>query len=225
MYLPALRASVVFWLAGLLGACSGNTDQRNSGPSQQSGTGDPVAARTATQTTGSGNAADSGEATELDITLTSNESAVNSGEVATLSWTSQGADTCDASGGWTGSKATSGSEATAPITVSTTYTLTCSGLLGNAVAMIEVAANGVLSISWQPPTENVDGSPLTDLSGYNIYYGMTPGDYSDQVNVGNPSATDFSVTLASGEYYIAMTALDIDGNESALSNEVLKSTL
>lgn len=223
MYLPALRASVVFWLAGLLAACSGNTDQRNSGLSQQTGTGDPVAARTATQTTDGGNA--SGEATEPDVTLSSNESAVNSGEVATLSWTSQGADTCDASGGWTGSKATSGSEATAPITVNTTYTLTCSGPLGNAVAMIEVAANGVLSISWQPPTENVDGSPLTDLGGYNIYYGMTPGDYSDQVNVANPGATDFSVTLASGEYYIAMTALDIDGNESALSNEVLKSTL
>jgi len=93
------------------------------------------------------------------------------------------------------------------------------------VAMIQVTADGLLSISWQPPTENVDGSPLTDLSGFTIYYGEDSGDYTNQVEINNPSATNYSVTLASGEYYVAMTALDLEGNESALSNEVVKATL
>ena len=159
------------------------------------------------------------------VTLSAADTSVDAGDTTTLTWSSTGTDSCTASGGWSGNKNTSGNEATAPVTANTTYTLTCSGPGGNAMAMIEVSANGLLSISWQAPTENVDGSPLTDLGGYTIYYGETSGNYTDEVSVNNPNATSFSVTLASGQYYVAMTATDVDGNESAMSNEVLKATL
>ena len=36
------------------------------------------------------------------------------------------------------------------------------------------------------------------------------------------NATSFNVTLPSGDYFVAMTARDGDDNESAYSNEVLK---
>jgi hypothetical protein len=165
------------------------------------------------------------QAVETSVRLTASQTSVTSGDSATLTWSSEGAESCSASGGWSGSKTVSGSEVTEPITANTTYSLTCSGSEGNAVAMIQVTADGLLSISWQPPTENVDGSPLTDLSGFTIYYGEDSGDYTNQVEINNPSATNYSVTLASGEYYVAMTALDLEGNESALSNEVVKATL
>jgi hypothetical protein len=36
------------------------------------------------------------------------------------------------------------------------------------------AISGQATLSWDPPTTNVDGTPLTDLAGYKVYYG-TPG--------------------------------------------------
>ena len=30
---------------------------------------------------------------------------------------------------------------------------------------------GSMSLSWTPPTQNTDGSALTDLAGYKLYYG------------------------------------------------------
>ena len=35
-------------------------------------------------------------------------------------------------------------------------------------------AEGSATLSWMPPTENADGSALTDLAGYRIYYGRNP---------------------------------------------------
>ena len=220
MYLPALRASVVIWLAGFLAACSGGTEQATANPN--------LAEAAEVEAPAQDIAAEpEPEADPIDptISFSATDSSVNSGGTTTLNWNSEGTDSCTASGGWSGGKASNGSEATAPITANTTFPLNCSGPGGNVVAMIEVTANGELSISWQAPTENVDGSPLTDLSGYTIYYGQNPGDYTEQVDVNNANATNYSVTLAAGEYYVAMTALDLEGNESALSNEVIKATL
>ena len=209
MYLPALRASVVIWLAGFLAACSGGTEQAATDPVTTE-----APAATAPQ-----------EPVDPSVSLQPAATSVNGGDSTTLTWSSQGTDTCTASGGWSGNKATSGNEVTAPINANSTFTLTCSGPLGNAVAMIQVAVNGQLSISWQAPTENVDGSTLTDLGGYTIYYGQSSGNYTGQTEVDNANATTFATTVASGEYYVAMTALDVEGNESALSNEVVKATL
>lgn len=212
MQLPALRASAVIWLAAVLTACTGGSGQTTADAEPApAATTDPAPAETA--------------AVDPSVTFSATDTMVDAGATTTLTWQSEGTDSCSASGGWSGERPTSGSEATAAIAESTTFTLTCSGPQGNAMAMIEVAATGELSISWQPPTENVDGSPLTDLGGYTIYYGEDSGDYTQQARVEDPYATDFRVTLEQGEYYVAMTALDLEGNESALSNEVRKATL
>jgi len=68
----------------------------------------------------------------------------------------------------------------------------------------------------------VDGSPLTDLAGYEIYYGAQSRNYTDNVPVTDPLALCYTFNPAPGDYFIAMTALDVDANESAYSNEVLK---
>ena len=157
------------------------------------------------------------------VALSAAELLVNSGGSTTLTWSSTNSDTCSASGGWTGDKTTNGNQVVGPLSVNTTYTLTCSGAGGNAVSMITVNVSGTLSLSWVAPTENVDGSALTDLSGYKIYYGDSTGNYSSSTDVNDANATSISFTLVSGSYFVAMTALDVDGNESAHSNEVLKS--
>jgi len=79
---------------------------------------------------------------------------------------------------------------------------------------------------WDQPTSNTDGSPITDLTAYRVYYGTTPGSYIASINVGNVTSVSLSVLSstvpAPGIYYIAVTALDVTGNESAYSNEIQK---
>lgn len=90
------------------------------------------------------------------------------------------------------------------------------------MAMLSVAVLGQVTLAWQAPAENVDGTPLTDLLGYHIYYGQHSGDYTTKVAVTDPKATELQLTLPSGSYYFAMTALDEAGDESDYSNEVIR---
>jgi hypothetical protein len=90
--------------------------------------------------------------------------------------------------------------------------------------MIALRVNGPIALSWVAPTENVDGSPLTDLAAYRVYYGEASRAYTAQRHIDDRTQTSTTITLPSGDYFVAMTALDAEGNESAYSNEVLKST-
>jgi hypothetical protein len=75
-------------------------------------------------------------------TLTANPTSVASGGAATLSWNSTNASSCTASGGWSGTLATSGTQSTGALTQTTTYSLTCKGPAGNssvATAAVTVA--------------------------------------------------------------------------------------
>ena len=58
---------------------------------------------------------------------------INSGESATLSWTSTNTTSCTASGAWSGSKSASGTESTGALTSSKTYTLACQNSAGTRV--------------------------------------------------------------------------------------------
>lgn len=79
------------------------------------------------------------------------------------------------------------------------------------------------ALSWQAPTTNVDGTELTDLAGFKIYYGKASGTYSEIIDINNPITTEHTIEgLAEGTYYFAATAYDIMGNESDYSNEVSK---
>jgi len=155
------------------------------------------------------------------VDLTASTTAVPPGGSATLTWTSSNTTQCTASGGWTGSRPTQGQVTVGPLSDSTTFTLNCSGSAGNAVAMASVGILGVATLRWRAPTQNVDGSPLTDLSGYRVHYGTGSRSYTDQRSLA-ATATQVDIELVEGTYYFAMTALDAEGNESAYSNEVVR---
>ncbi len=80
-----------------------------------------------------------------------------------------------------------------------------------------------LDISWQAPTQNVDSSPLTNLTSFELYTSETAGGpYTLQKIIPDPTATSDTVTVPDGEQrYIVMTAVNSDGNRSSYSNEVL----
>jgi hypothetical protein len=78
------------------------------------------------------------------------------------------------------------------------------------------------ALSWQAPTKNVDGSNLTNLAGYKIYYGTSSKNYTQSVSVSGASTTTWTLSLAPGTYYFALTAVDASGGESSKTNEVSK---
>ncbi len=77
------------------------------------------------------------------------------------------------------------------------------------------------TLSWQAPSTNADGSPITDLAGYKIYYGTSSRQYTNSSDVGS-NTTGTIQGLSAGTYYFAVTAYDSYGNESGYSNEVTK---
>jgi hypothetical protein len=99
----------------------------------------------------------------------------------------------------------------------------------NVVALpaftITVAAatskSNAVTLSWQAPTENSDGSALMDLKGYKVHYGSASKSYSDSIQVSNSGLTTYVVqNLPAGTYYFAVTAYNASGKESSLSGEV-----
>jgi len=78
---------------------------------------------------------------------------------------------------------------------------------------------GSATLSWDAPTENTNGTPLTDLAGYTIYYGSSPGSLTQTISVADASATSYVVdNLSSGSYYFAVAADATDGTQSAQSS-------
>jgi hypothetical protein len=158
------------------------------------------------------------------VQLTASPPGVAPGATTTLSWTTGNVTSCTASGGWSGSKALSGSETTPPLNADQTYQLSCSGSNGNALAMTTVSLR-TAALSWTAPTQNVDGSALTNLAGYKVYWGTAPRTYSSSASVAGAGTTTFTTNLAPGTWYFAVSALDSTGAESAKTNEVSKTVL
>jgi hypothetical protein len=101
--------------------------------------------------------------------------------------------------------------------------------LAAIVLLVTTARAGILDVAWTEPTTNIDGSPLTDLASYRVYYGADdapcPGSSFLEVASSGPSpAPNRSVSsrltgLSSGtSYYVSVTAVDTSGNESDCSS-------
>lgn len=90
---------------------------------------------------------------------------------------------------------------------------------------IDVTQQGTVStsLSWNAPTLNEDGSALTDLAGYKIYYGRSSGSYSNLIRIDNASVTTYVVeNLSPDTYYFAATAFNTSGVESRFSGEAVR---
>ena len=84
-------------------------------------------------------------------------------------------------------------------------------------------ATSSVTVSWARPTINADGSNLTDLAGYMLYYGTVSGRYDQFLAIPNADVTSVAVeNLVSARWYFAVRAYNADGVESDFSTEVSK---
>jgi hypothetical protein len=69
------------------------------------------------------------------------------------------------------------------------------------------------------PTENTNGTPLTNLAGFHIYYGASPSNLNNTAQIASADTTSYTVdNLAAGTWYFSINAYTSAGVESAISN-------
>ena len=80
------------------------------------------------------------------------------------------------------------------------------------------ATTGSAVLNLTAPTQNTDGSALTDLAGFRIYYGTSPSNLTQLAQLTGTTLTSYTVnSLASGTWYFGAKAYTTTGMESALS--------
>lgn len=80
------------------------------------------------------------------------------------------------------------------------------------------AVTGTATVTITPPTQNSDGSPLTNLAGMRVYYGTSPSGLTQQIQLASATQTSYTLTnLAGGTWYFAATAYTATGVESPMS--------
>ena len=90
-------------------------------------------------------------------------------------------------------------------------------ILLTLLAFVASAVQAV-TVSWTPPTTNVDATPLTNLAGYRILYGpSTALTGLTSIQVPNPGLTRYTVDLPPGTWYIRMHAYNSAGGDSVLT--------
>jgi Calx-beta domain len=93
----------------------------------------------------------------------------------------------------------------------------------NGDAAATTAATGTATVSWTAPTLDTNGSPLTDLAGYNLHYGKTPTTMTNVIAVNDPASGSYVIgNLAPGTWFFAVVAYNAQAVESTLSSIVSK---
>jgi hypothetical protein len=146
------------------------------------------------------------------VTLRANATSATGSMAPVLTWsTNPVATSCSASGGWSGTKAASGTQTLATITASTNYTLTCTWGTGTA------------RVSWVAPTANTDGSALVNLASYRVYYGASAGALSQNSEVSDITLRSATISsLTPGTWYFSVRAVNTNRVESGDSNIATK---
>lgn len=108
---------------------------------------------------------------------------------------------------------------TSGIVISVTDGKGTTSLPAFSITVAQAQTTGAATLGWTPPTENTDGTPLTDLAGYRIYYGTSSSNLDRSVVVANPGLTSYVVeNLTPGTWYFSVRAYTSAGVESTNSN-------
>jgi hypothetical protein len=88
---------------------------------------------------------------------------------------------------------------------------------------LTTASTGTATVSWTAPTLDTNGTPLTDLAGYNLHYGKTPTAMTNVIAVNDPASGSYVIrNLAPGTWFFAVVAYNAQAVESSLSAVVSK---
>ncbi|MGH8137873.1 MAG: putative Ig domain-containing protein [Steroidobacteraceae bacterium] len=88
---------------------------------------------------------------------------------------------------------------------------------------VSEVANGSATVSWVIPTQNVDGSPVTNLAGFHVYYGTAADSMTQMAQIANAGVATYVISnLSPATWYFGVKAYTSTGAESAISNVASK---
>ncbi len=154
--IAAGQSSTLAWSTAYATSCTAGGSWTGTEPTSGSQGVSPTSTSTYTLTcSGAGNPAQKSVTVTVvpppSVTLTANPSSIMQGQQSTLTWTVTGATSCTASGGWSGSKSTSGGSTSATPDATTTYTLACTGAGGTTTKSTKVTVDPGVVEDWSPP--------------------------------------------------------------------------
>jgi Putative Ig domain len=86
-------------------------------------------------------------------------------------------------------------------------------------------ANGNATLQWVAPTENTNGTALTNLAGYRIYYGTSATAMTQTVQIANPNLVSYEVSnLSPGTWYFAVksyTSANVESSASSVASKTI----
>ena len=86
------------------------------------------------------------------------------------------------------------------------------------VAAAPSAPPGGVTLSWSPPTENTNGTALTNLAGYVVRYGTNTSSLNSSMSLSGASATNVEIeNLSAGTWYFEVAAVNALGVQSSFS--------
>jgi hypothetical protein len=150
------------------------------------------------------------------VSLSANPGSITSGETTRLDWSSSNADSCTASGGWSGSRPLSGNETTGPLSTTTTFTLTCRNASGSASASETVSVATpepvpTVTLTAQPATVDENGSATLEWSATNADSCTASGGWSGS----RPSNGNETIGPISSTTTFTLTCRNTSGSASA----------
>ena len=148
------------------------------------------------------------------VSLTATPSSVVTGSGTTLSWNSANTTSCIASGDWSGTKGTSGSQSISSINVNKTYNLNCTGSGGSASDTVNVTVLPLptLSLTASPTSVTSGGSTTLSWSSSNATSCTASGDWSGTKGVSGSQA--LSSITANKTYNLNCTGSGGSTNDS-----------
>ena len=77
-----------------------------------------------------------------------------------------------------------------------------------------------ITLAWDAPTQNTDGTALTDLQGYEILYGTSASSLTQKVSLSTGQQNYVLENLTSGTWYFEVVAVNAAGQQSGPSSVV-----
>lgn len=91
-----------------------------------------------------------------------------------------------------------------------------------AIAVTQIGDKSA-TLSWDAPTKNADGSALTNLAGYRIFYGTSRTSLTHSITINSVGITAYVISnLNAGTYYFAIKSYNTAGVQSNMSAIVSK---
>ena len=94
-------------------------------------------------------------------------------------------------------------------------------LLAGLLLIAGMAQAAQVRLAWDAPTNNTDGTPLTDLAGYKLFWGTNSAVYYGMTNVGNVTTGRVDGLTEGRTYYFSGKAYNVGLDESDYCTEIM----